>query len=98
MKKQKPENTEDPEESGGTEPDGVCVTERRSGANAPLKRGQKVKKLINTVTGHEISPLMCLCFPQNKLKKMKDKYKDQDEEDREMMMKLLGVSLSFTCV
>uniref|UniRef100_A0A8C1QKG9 Ribosome quality control complex subunit NEMF n=1 Tax=Cyprinus carpio TaxID=7962 RepID=A0A8C1QKG9_CYPCA len=26
----------------------------------------------------------------NKLKKMKDKYKDQDEEDREIMMKLLG--------
>uniref|UniRef100_A0AAY4BS93 Ribosome quality control complex subunit NEMF n=1 Tax=Denticeps clupeoides TaxID=299321 RepID=A0AAY4BS93_9TELE len=26
----------------------------------------------------------------NKLKKMKDKYKDQDEEDRELMMKLLG--------
>lgn len=32
------------------------------------------------------------CLSQNKLKKMKDKYKDQDEEDREMMMKLLGVS------
>uniref|UniRef100_A0AAR2KKB8 Ribosome quality control complex subunit NEMF n=1 Tax=Pygocentrus nattereri TaxID=42514 RepID=A0AAR2KKB8_PYGNA len=28
----------------------------------------------------------------NKLKKIKDKYKDQDEEDRELMMKLLGVS------
>ncbi|XP_048047986.1 ribosome quality control complex subunit NEMF-like isoform X2 [Megalobrama amblycephala] len=27
---------------------------------------------------------------KNKLKKMKDKYKDQDEEDRELMMKLLG--------
>uniref|UniRef100_A0A8C2JSI6 Ribosome quality control complex subunit NEMF n=1 Tax=Cyprinus carpio TaxID=7962 RepID=A0A8C2JSI6_CYPCA len=27
---------------------------------------------------------------KNKLKKMKDKYKDQDEEDREIMMKLLG--------
>uniref|UniRef100_A0A673ZCY5 Nuclear export mediator factor n=1 Tax=Salmo trutta TaxID=8032 RepID=A0A673ZCY5_SALTR len=28
---------------------------------------------------------------QNKLKKIKEKYKDQDEEDRELMMKLLGV-------
>ncbi|KAI5101931.1 hypothetical protein C0J45_7283 [Silurus meridionalis] len=27
---------------------------------------------------------------KNKLKKIKDKYKDQDEEDREIMMKLLG--------
>uniref|UniRef100_A0A8C7QZQ3 Ribosome quality control complex subunit NEMF n=1 Tax=Oncorhynchus mykiss TaxID=8022 RepID=A0A8C7QZQ3_ONCMY len=27
----------------------------------------------------------------NKLKKIKEKYKDQDEEDRELMMKLLGV-------
>lgn len=27
---------------------------------------------------------------KNKLKKMKDKYKDQDDEDRELMMKLLG--------
>lgn len=26
------------------------------------------------------------------MKKIKDKYKDQDEEDRELMMKLLGVS------
>lgn len=26
---------------------------------------------------------------------MKDKYKDQDEEDREIMMKLLGVSVSW---
>uniref|UniRef100_A0A671T5J8 NFACT RNA-binding domain-containing protein n=1 Tax=Sinocyclocheilus anshuiensis TaxID=1608454 RepID=A0A671T5J8_9TELE len=34
--------------------------------------------------------MMMLCFSQNKLKKMKDKYKDQDEEDREIMMKLLG--------
>lgn len=28
---------------------------------------------------------------QNKLKKIKEKYKDQDEEDRELMMQLLGV-------
>lgn len=27
---------------------------------------------------------------KNKMKKIKDKYKDQDEEDRELMMKLLG--------
>uniref|UniRef100_A0A8C9SSN9 Ribosome quality control complex subunit NEMF n=1 Tax=Scleropages formosus TaxID=113540 RepID=A0A8C9SSN9_SCLFO len=33
----------------------------------------------------------------NKLKKIKDKYKDQDEEDRELMMKLLGVSGSIMC-
>lgn len=26
------------------------------------------------------------------MKKMKEKYKDQDEEDRELIMKLLGVS------
>lgn len=43
-----------------------------------------------------MSQLMCVMsaftVSQNKLKKMKDKYKDQDEEDREMMMKLLGVS------
>lgn len=29
-----------------------------------------------------------------KLKKIKEKYKDQDEEDRELMMKLLGVSIN----
>jgi len=29
---------------------------------------------------------------QSKMKKMKEKYKDQDEEDRELIMKLLGVS------
>lgn len=37
---------------------------------------------------------MCISFllsPQNKLKKIKEKYKDQDEEDRELMMQLLGV-------
>lgn len=28
------------------------------------------------------------------MKKMKEKYKDQDEEDRELIMKLLGVSES----
>lgn len=30
---------------------------------------------------------------QNKLKKIKEKYKDQDEEDRELMMQLLGVRI-----
>uniref|UniRef100_A0A8C6XG73 Ribosome quality control complex subunit NEMF n=1 Tax=Naja naja TaxID=35670 RepID=A0A8C6XG73_NAJNA len=34
--------------------------------------------------------LLCFCS-QNKLKKIKEKYKDQDEEDRELIMKLLGV-------
>lgn len=34
-----------------------------------------------------------VCFLlQSKMKKMKEKYKDQDEEDRELIMKLLGVS------
>uniref|UniRef100_A0A673C6U6 Ribosome quality control complex subunit NEMF n=1 Tax=Sphaeramia orbicularis TaxID=375764 RepID=A0A673C6U6_9TELE len=32
---------------------------------------------------------------QNKLKKIKEKYKDQDEEDRELMMQLLGVRRIF---
>ncbi|TSW08327.1 Nuclear export mediator factor NEMF [Bagarius yarrelli] len=32
---------------------------------------------------------------KNKLKKIKDKYKDQDEEDRELMMKLLGSAGSY---
>lgn len=31
---------------------------------------------------------------QNKLKKIKEKYKDQDEEDRELMMQLLGVRVN----
>uniref|UniRef100_A0AAX7VG48 Ribosome quality control complex subunit NEMF n=1 Tax=Astatotilapia calliptera TaxID=8154 RepID=A0AAX7VG48_ASTCA len=31
---------------------------------------------------------------QNKLKKIKEKYKDQDEEDRELMMQLLGVRMN----
>lgn len=30
---------------------------------------------------------------QNKLKKIKEKYKDQDEEDRELMMQLLAVRM-----
>lgn len=30
---------------------------------------------------------------QNKLKKIKEKYKDQDEEDRELMMQLLAVRI-----
>uniref|UniRef100_A0A8C5ATJ5 Nuclear export mediator factor n=1 Tax=Gadus morhua TaxID=8049 RepID=A0A8C5ATJ5_GADMO len=30
------------------------------------------------------------CASLNKLKKIKDKYRDQDEEDKELMMKLLG--------
>uniref|UniRef100_A0A4W4EP04 Ribosome quality control complex subunit NEMF n=1 Tax=Electrophorus electricus TaxID=8005 RepID=A0A4W4EP04_ELEEL len=39
------------------------------------------------------------CAPfQNKLKKIKDKYKDQDEEDRELMMKLLGVKRPVICI
>ncbi len=29
---------------------------------------------------------------------MKDKYKDQDEEDRELMMKILGVSISHVII
>jgi len=35
--------------------------------------------------------LRSLSSPQKKLKKIKEKYKDQDEEDRELMMQLLGV-------
>lgn len=35
---------------------------------------------------------LCVLSLQNKLKKIKEKYKDQDEEDRELMMQLLGVS------
>lgn len=68
-KKQKPEDTDDPEESDSKPPEAPSVTQtcKNGAANQPLKRGQK-----------------------NKLKKMKDKYKDQDEEDRELMMKLLG--------
>lgn len=42
--------------------------------------------IINT-----FSALYCVLSPQNKLKKIKEKYKDQDEEDRELMMQLLGV-------
>lgn len=40
-------------------------------------------------------PLFLKLLPfllQSKMKKMKEKYKDQDEEDRELIMKLLGVS------
>uniref|UniRef100_A0A672PVD6 Nuclear export mediator factor n=1 Tax=Sinocyclocheilus grahami TaxID=75366 RepID=A0A672PVD6_SINGR len=47
----------------------------------------------NIITSYDSrvpAAVMMLCFSQNKLKKMKDKYKDQDEEDREIMMKLLG--------
>ncbi|XP_043088326.1 nuclear export mediator factor NEMF-like isoform X2 [Puntigrus tetrazona] len=63
-KKQKPEDTDDPEESDSKPLDALS---KNGSVNQPLKRGQK-----------------------NKLKKIKDKYKDQDEEDRELMMKLLG--------
>lgn len=35
-----------------------------------------------------------MCLHQNKLKKIKEKYKDQDEEDRELMMQLLGVRMN----
>lgn len=37
---------------------------------------------------------LCLLSLQNKLKKIKEKYKDQDEEDRELMMQLLGVRMT----
>lgn len=41
---------------------------------------------------YKINPqLFFFPFSQNKLKKIKEKYKDQDEEDRELMMQLLGV-------
>lgn len=44
---------------------------------------------------------LLVCFLlQSKMKKMKEKYKDQDEEDRELIMKLLGVSersFAFPC-
>ncbi|XP_077077807.1 ribosome quality control complex subunit NEMF isoform X2 [Siphateles boraxobius] len=43
MKKQKPESTDDPEGSGAAEPETPSVPERGSGANPPLKRGQKNK-------------------------------------------------------
>lgn len=39
----------------------------------------------------QLKQSILLCWQQNKLKKMKEKYKDQDEEDRELMMQLLGV-------
>lgn len=39
----------------------------------------------------------CAVGLQNKLKKIKEKYKDQDEEDRELMMQLLGVRM-YKCV
>lgn len=41
-----------------------------------------------------IAPLRLLLPLQNKLKKIKEKYKDQDEEDRELMMQLLGVRMN----
>lgn len=38
-----------------------------------------------------LSSLLPISLLQSKLKKIKEKYKDQDEEDRELIMKLLGV-------
>lgn len=41
---------------------------------------------------------LLMSFPlQSKIKKMKEKYKDQDEEDRELIMKLLGVRARKRC-
>lgn len=45
-KKQKQENTDDPEENDTKEPETHSVQERKNGAaNPPLKRGQKVMNL-----------------------------------------------------
>lgn len=46
------------------------------------------------VCGHKVlvDKAVDVFLLQSKMKKMKEKYKDQDEEDRELIMKLLGVS------
>lgn len=41
--------------------------------------------------------VLLLSSQQNKLKKIKEKYKDQDEEDRELRMQLLGVRMMKNC-
>ena len=38
-----------------------------------------------------------VCYPQAKMKKMKEKYKDQDDEERQLRMEILAVSLETLC-
>lgn len=61
---------------------------------APEERPEgegKARRLACVCALNNFSRVCLLLSGQNKLKKIKEKYKDQDEEDRELMMQLLGV-------
>uniref|UniRef100_A0A667YLW8 Ribosome quality control complex subunit NEMF n=1 Tax=Myripristis murdjan TaxID=586833 RepID=A0A667YLW8_9TELE len=69
--------------------DEQCVFRHRGERKVKTIEEDMEEVTSSTICVHEYdSPLVSL---QNKLKKIKEKYKDQDEEDRELMMKLLGV-------
>ncbi|CDQ78226.1 nuclear export mediator factor Nemf [Oncorhynchus mykiss] len=74
-KKGKQDHSESQEEEGKTE-----ETHGASAANQKTKSGGGGGASQHPLKRHQ----------KNKLKKIKEKYKDQDEEDRELMMKLLG--------
>ncbi len=70
----------------------MTQTCKNEAANQPLKRGQTVITLRASGLTYVLPACHgdALIVSPEQLKKMKDKYKDQDEEDRELMMKLLG--------
>lgn len=58
--------------------------------------------ILNLNKASSVRVVSCVCVSsllslQNKLKKIKEKYKDQDEEDRELRMQLLGVRRLSLC-
>ena len=59
----------------------------------PPKRGQKVGRfcLTKALLTEGMFTFDFLII-QKKLKKIKEKYKDQDEEEKELRMQILGVS------
>uniref|UniRef100_A0A8C7YAI1 Ribosome quality control complex subunit NEMF n=1 Tax=Oryzias sinensis TaxID=183150 RepID=A0A8C7YAI1_9TELE len=66
------------------------ATEEKAGDDEEKEESEEVHFPDTTISLSHLQPIALCLLLQNKLKKMKEKYKDQDEEDRELMMQLLG--------